>query len=313
MSDITTQQFDREDFFPFVRPWSISILTLYVIYTAIVVPLFIWRSNFHPLKLRSKGYMFVMIFAQLLMVGILSLRIAIGRQIFPCVLYYIFAFFGVPSLKKKFKTPVFMFPYIMQSFQLIMVTRLGKMKQEMVNFEIPDASITKSMTIFKKPTFFKNSTPLPQKRKSSAGGDIELENKEQNTQIEETEKKEETVVVVPQIEENENKETTIEKTQDNSKTVVLDHEKRSSIAVDIENKNSEKNIQKSLRKLRLFNLLKMYVSSSFQLTIFTIAMLFHGVLFCLFNSIFYEKIFLWNQGCVFEFSAVKKIQFNFKG
>jgi uncharacterized protein YacL len=101
MSDITTQQFDREDFFPFVRPWSISILSLYVIYTAIVVPLFIWRSNFHPLKLRSKGYMFVMIFAQLLMVGILSLRIAIGRQIFPCVLYYIFAFFGVPSLKKK--------------------------------------------------------------------------------------------------------------------------------------------------------------------------------------------------------------------
>jgi hypothetical protein len=180
-----------------------------------------------------------------------------------------------------------------------MVTRLGKMKQEMVNFEIPDTSLTKS--IFKKPTFFKNSTPLPSKRKSSAGGDVELENKEQNTQIEETEKKEETIVV-----DTDKKEPTVEKTQDNSKTVVLDHEKRSSITVDIEDKNSKKNIQKSLRKLRLFNLLKMYVSSSFQLTIFTIAMLFHGVLFCLFNSIFYEKIFLWNQGCVFEFSAVKK-------
>jgi hypothetical protein len=97
MSDITQQQFDREDFFPVVWPWSISVFTFYTLYTCIIIPLVIWRSDFHPLKSRSKGYLFVMIFTQYLMVSILSLRLIIGRQIFPCALYYVFAFFGVPS------------------------------------------------------------------------------------------------------------------------------------------------------------------------------------------------------------------------
>jgi hypothetical protein len=98
MSDITQQQFDGIDFYPVVWPWSISVFTFYTLYTCIIIPLVIWRSDFHPLKSRSKGYLFVMIFTQYLMVTILSLRLIIGRQIFPCALYYVFAFFGVPSL-----------------------------------------------------------------------------------------------------------------------------------------------------------------------------------------------------------------------
>eukprot|EP01080_Neovahlkampfia_damariscottae_P007559 gene7559-11882_t len=302
MSDITDQQFDQEDFWPFVRPWSITILCFYLIYTIIVVPLLIWRSNFHPLRLRPKGYMFVTIFAQLFMVCILSLRIAIGRQIFPCVLYYIFAFFGVP---------MFMFPYIMQSFQLIMVTRLGKMKQEMINFDIPEQKgLTNNLTLFKTSIFNGNNEEHQEDHKRSVI-DMVLD-KRKSSKPKKEDKKNDTTIELRDSTEFTTSEEKNEPTIKEEEKVKI-NENNDSTTIQITEKQEEedtfnsimkdKAAKKALRKLRTFNLLKMYVSSSFQLTIFTIAMLFQGVLFCLFNTIFYDKLFLLDQGCVLEFYA----------
>eukprot|EP01080_Neovahlkampfia_damariscottae_P007558 gene7558-11881_t len=343
-SDITQQQFDREDYWEFVRPWSITVFSLYSIYTLIIIPLVIWRSNFHPLKSRSKVYLFVMIFTQYLMVSILSLRIAIGRQIFPCTLYYVFAFFGVP---------MFMAPYLMQSFRLIMVTRLTHLKDDMVNFEIPEElnrkqtlfSLTKPLSLFQKKEDKNNvsifgkfagnvaetpvpppavETPLPEDmeepqsiyKKEEVGKEMEEIKDEKNEtslsnenetkvfqecseikQEKEPDDKKEPEEETPQVTETQIKPKIITKEEQFAETEIK------TITMNNPRRKKRQSVKLTAYKMRRFKMLKLYSSSSFIISIFFLAMGFQGILFMAFNAIYYQQIFLWDQGCAFEFSA----------
>jgi hypothetical protein len=305
MSDITQQQFDGIDFYPVVWPWSISVFTFYTLYTCIIIPLVIWRSDFHPLKSRSKGYLFVMIFTQYLMVTILSLRLIIGRQIFPCTLYYVFAFFGVPSFLIFFFKffLVFMAPYLMQSFRLIMVTRLTHLKEEMVNFEIPE-------DVERKPTFFGLKKPLFQNdisfRKKSfivphtptVPLQTPLPSEEMEEQTQMTKSLEPTTPTVTTM-EKENVEIPDIKEQEPK----LPDGLQKSPTVIINKRRKRKSVKVSDLTIRKFKMLKMYVSNDFLISIFILAMLFQGIMFMIFMTIYYNEIFLWAQGCVLLFYA----------
>lgn len=65
-----------------------------------------------------------------------------------------------------------------------------------------------------------------------------------------------------------------------------------------ENKSFSLNQEKL--DLKRFEILKLYVSSEFLLTIFVMAMLFQGILFATINTIYYYDLWVWSKGCVFQ-------------
>jgi hypothetical protein len=193
-----------------------------------------------------------------------------------------------------------MAPYLMQSFRLIMVTRLTHLKEEMVNFEIPE-EIDRKPTFFglKKPlfqndiSFRKKSVTLPQTPSVPVQTPIPGDNVEEEIKLE--------PITTPTVvkESSENVEIPDIKQQEPT----LPEGLQKSPTVIINKRRKRKSVKVSDLTIRKFKMLKMYVSNDFLISIFILAMLFQGILFMIFMTIYYNEIFLWAQGCVLLFYA----------
>lgn len=68
-----------------------------------------------------------------------------------------------------------------------------------------------------------------------------------------------------------------------------------------QNEQSKSFIEKNEKlNLKRFEILKLYVSSEFLLTIFFMAMIFQGILFATINTIYYYDLWVWSKGCVLQ-------------
>jgi hypothetical protein len=75
-----------------------AYLPLYTVWIFINVVLVVWRRKYQPVKSRSSLLMLLSLFTSYILILLLGLRYAIGRLLFPCLVYMTTFFLSVPGV-----------------------------------------------------------------------------------------------------------------------------------------------------------------------------------------------------------------------
>ncbi|KAF0980016.1 hypothetical protein FDP41_001169 [Naegleria fowleri] len=104
---------------PFVSIVSWVMWGLFTIYTFVTIVTYFFRRNKQPIKARSSFFVFILILAHYFSFSILSLRLAVGREVFPCALYLSFQFYGFPLIA---------IPYLVLCIRLYYISEMNRLQ-----------------------------------------------------------------------------------------------------------------------------------------------------------------------------------------
>ncbi|KAG2389345.1 hypothetical protein C9374_013905 [Naegleria lovaniensis] len=104
---------------PFVTIASWVMWGLFTLYTLVTIVTYFFRRNKQPIKARSSFFVFILILAHYFSFSILSLRLAVGRDAFPCALYLSFQFYGFPLIA---------IPYLVLCIRLYYISEMNRLQ-----------------------------------------------------------------------------------------------------------------------------------------------------------------------------------------
>ncbi|KAL9650222.1 hypothetical protein ABK040_014878 [Willaertia magna] len=104
---------------PHVQPFAWSLFSFFTTYYTITFIFFLFRKDKQPLKSRSPIFVFILFLDHFFCYSVLSLRLAIGRKAFPCIIYLAFQFFGFP---------VIAVPYLVQCIRLYYISEVNRLQ-----------------------------------------------------------------------------------------------------------------------------------------------------------------------------------------
>ncbi|EFC46856.1 predicted protein [Naegleria gruberi] len=116
--DQFNQQITRDDP-PYVWYTSYAIWGAFTIYTIVTLITFFFRRNKQPVKARSSLFVFILIIAHYFSFTILSLRLAVKREAFPCIFYLSFQFYGFPLIA---------IPYLVLCIRLYYISEMNRLQ-----------------------------------------------------------------------------------------------------------------------------------------------------------------------------------------
>ncbi|KAL9651166.1 hypothetical protein ABK040_008238 [Willaertia magna] len=116
--DPWSETIERDDD-PYVKTFSWVMFSIFTVYTIISIIVFLFRKDKQPIKSRSPVFVFILMLDHYFSFAVLSLRLAVGRVNFPCVIYLAFQFYGFPLIA---------IPYLVQCIRLYYISEVNRLQ-----------------------------------------------------------------------------------------------------------------------------------------------------------------------------------------